>query len=61
MTHFKTTNNVTRDIFSPGTGDEVKIGEHIASYSIMLGDSIASRLGAKWSKVRAVLFVNSVY
>lgn len=29
----------------------MKIGEQIASYSIMLGDSIASRLNAKWSKV----------
>jgi hypothetical protein len=28
----------------------------IASYSIMLGDSITSRLAAKWSKVRTRAF-----
>ncbi|KAK1925358.1 beta-lactamase-like protein [Papiliotrema laurentii] len=49
LVHFKTT-NVTKDVFTPATGEEVKIGEHIASYSIMLGDSITSRLAAKWSK-----------
>ena len=47
---------MTKDVFTPATGEEVKIGEHIASYSIMLGDSITSRLAAKWSKVRTRAF-----
>lgn len=42
---------MTKDISTPATDEEIKIGEQIASYSIMLGDSISTGLGAKWSKV----------
>ncbi len=42
---------VTNDIFTPKLGEDVRIGEHVASYSIMLGDSISAGLGAKWAKV----------
>jgi len=43
---------VTKDIFTPETDEEIRIGEQVASYSIMLGDSISSGLSARWSKVR---------
>ena len=54
LSFFKTS-NVTKDVYAPATGEEVKIGEQIASYSVVLGDSIASRLGSKWSKVSSQL------
>lgn len=50
LSHFKTT-SVTKDMFAPATGEQIQIGEQIASYSVMLGDSISARLNAKWSKV----------
>ncbi|ORY31385.1 beta-lactamase-like protein [Naematelia encephala] len=42
--------SATRDVFAPKLGQEIKIGEHVASYSIMLGDTISAGLSSKWSK-----------
>ncbi|WVQ80726.1 hypothetical protein IAT38_002831 [Cryptococcus sp. DSM 104549] len=44
------TTGFTKDIFAPALGAEIKIGEHVQSYSLTLGDSIASTLTRKWSK-----------
>lgn len=41
----------TGDIFSPSLTEEIKIGEHVQSYSLTLGDSISSALAKKWSDV----------
>ncbi|ORX40182.1 putative cleavage and polyadenylation specificity factor subunit [Kockovaella imperatae] len=40
----------TKDIFAPSTGEQVVVGEQVASFSVMLGDSISSTLGSKWSR-----------
>jgi cleavage and polyadenylation specificity factor subunit 2 len=50
LSFFKGT-SVTKDVYAPKNGEEIRIGEHVASYSIMLGDSISNHLSAKWSKV----------
>lgn len=47
---FKTTSPI-HDIFHPGTNETIKIGEQVASYSMQMGESIASLLSGKWSKV----------
>ncbi|WVO19165.1 uncharacterized protein IAS62_000443 [Cryptococcus decagattii] len=39
----------TKDIFNPSLTEEIKIGEHVQSYSLTLGDSISSALAKKWS------------
>ncbi|OWT40034.1 cleavage and polyadenylation specificity factor subunit 2 [Cryptococcus neoformans] len=39
----------TKEIFSPSLTEEIKIGEHVQSYSLTLGDSISSALAKKWS------------
>ncbi|WVF69249.1 hypothetical protein IAT40_004025 [Kwoniella sp. CBS 6097] len=44
------TAGLTKDIFTPSTDQEIKIGEHVQSYSITLGDSISAGLAKKWSK-----------
>lgn len=41
---------VTTDIFTPKLDEQVILGERVASYSVMLGDSILSGLTAKMSK-----------
>ena len=51
LVKFFATTNVTKDIYTPGLEDEVRIGEHVSSYSIMLGDSITNRLSSRLSKV----------
>ncbi|OCF33419.1 cleavage and polyadenylation specificity factor subunit 2 [Kwoniella heveanensis BCC8398] len=44
------TAGLTKDIFTPSTDEKIKIGEHVQSYSITLGDSISAGLAKKWSK-----------
>lgn len=41
----------TKEIFSPSLTEEIKIGEHVQSYSLTLGDSVSSALAKKWSDV----------
>ena len=36
--------------FAPSTNETIKIGEHVQSYSLILGDGISSQLSAKWAK-----------
>lgn len=47
---FKSNTAMTHDIFHPGTNEVVRIGEHVQSYSLQLGDSITALLNGKWSK-----------
>ncbi|WVW84589.1 hypothetical protein I302_106623 [Kwoniella bestiolae CBS 10118] len=48
--YLNATSGVTKDIYVPATEEQVKIGEHVQSYSITLGDSISAGLTKKWSK-----------
>ncbi|WVR06284.1 hypothetical protein IAU60_003314 [Kwoniella sp. DSM 27419] len=50
VTALSTTAGVTKDITAPNTDETVKIGEHVQSYSITLGESISAGLSKKWSK-----------
>lgn len=47
--------SITHDLYAPRLGQEIKIGEHVKSYSINLGDSLTGMLDKKWSKVRDIL------
>jgi cleavage and polyadenylation specificity factor subunit 2 len=47
---FKSTPSITHDVFYPGTNESVRIGEHVQSFSLQLGDSISALLSGKWSK-----------
>lgn len=47
---FKSTPSITRDVFYPATNESVRIGEHVQSFSLQLGDSISALLSGKWSK-----------
>nr|ODO01039.1 cleavage and polyadenylation specificity factor subunit 2 [Cryptococcus depauperatus CBS 7855] len=40
----------TKDIFAPTDHEEIKIGEHVQSYSLSLGDSLTTSLAKKWSE-----------
>ncbi|KAK8858512.1 hypothetical protein IAR55_002739 [Kwoniella newhampshirensis] len=44
------TAGVTKDVSHPSVNEEIKIGEHVQSYSLTLGDSISTGLAKKWSK-----------
>lgn len=55
---FKSTASITTDVFYPSSNDVVRIGEHVQSYSLQLGDSISALLSGKWSKV-SLLFAGS--
>jgi cleavage and polyadenylation specificity factor subunit 2 len=48
---FRSNTAMTDDVFHPGTNEVVRIGEHVQSYSLQLGDSISALLSGKWSKV----------
>ncbi|WWD04790.1 hypothetical protein V865_002861 [Kwoniella europaea PYCC6329] len=48
--YLNSVSGVTRDIFVPVTEEQVKIGEHVQSYSITLSDTISAGLTKKWSK-----------
>ncbi|WRT67711.1 uncharacterized protein IL334_004683 [Kwoniella shivajii] len=48
--YLNSTSGITNDIYSPSTEEQIKIGEHVQSYSITLGDSISVGLAKKWSK-----------
>nr|XP_019012680.1 cleavage and polyadenylation specificity factor subunit 2 [Kwoniella pini CBS 10737]OCF51461.1 cleavage and polyadenylation specificity factor subunit 2 [Kwoniella pini CBS 10737] len=48
--YLNSTAGVTQDIYIPGTDEQIRIGEHVQSYSITLGDSISAGLAKKWSK-----------
>ncbi|WWC88746.1 uncharacterized protein L201_003659 [Kwoniella dendrophila CBS 6074] len=48
--YLNSTTGVTRDIFIPGTEEQVRIGEHVQSYSITLSDTLSAGLAKKWSK-----------
>lgn len=47
---FKSTPSITHDVFYPGTNESIRIGEHVQSFSLQLGDSISALLSGKWSK-----------
>lgn len=47
---FKSTPSITREVFYPGINESVRIGEHVQSFSLQLGDSISALLSGKWSK-----------
>ncbi|BEJ17650.1 hypothetical protein CspHIS471_0610510 [Cutaneotrichosporon sp. HIS471] len=47
---FKSTPSITREVFYPDTNESVRIGEHVQSFSLQLGDSISALLSGKWSK-----------
>ncbi len=44
---------VTKEVFAPGVGETVTIGEHTNSYSVALSESVMAGLNGKagWSKV----------
>ncbi|WWD18400.1 hypothetical protein CI109_102850 [Kwoniella shandongensis] len=44
------TAGMTKDVYHPSLAEEVRIGEHVQSYSLTLGDSISAGLAKKWSK-----------
>ncbi|TYJ58918.1 hypothetical protein B9479_000351 [Cryptococcus floricola] len=50
VTFLHSISGFTKDIFTPSLDEEIKIGEHVASYSLTLGDSITSALAKKWSE-----------
>lgn len=47
---FKSSASITDDVFHPGLNETLRIGEHVQSYSLQLGDSISALLSGKWSK-----------
>lgn len=47
---FASTTSITTDVFYPSSTDVVRIGEHVQSFSLQLGDSISGLLSGKWSK-----------
>lgn len=51
LTTFLASSSGPKEVYAPSTGQALQIGEHVQSYSFALGDSIASGLSAKWSKV----------
>ncbi|ODN95264.1 cleavage and polyadenylation specificity factor subunit 2 [Cryptococcus wingfieldii CBS 7118] len=50
VTFLHSISGFTKDIFTPSLDEEIKIGTHVASYSLTLGDSITSALAKKWSE-----------
>ncbi|KAK4684802.1 cleavage and polyadenylation specificity factor subunit 2, partial [Tremellales sp. Uapishka_1] len=50
LLHFFKSTTVTPDIYAPRLEERITIGEHVQSYSIMLGDSVSSGLLSKLSK-----------
>jgi cleavage and polyadenylation specificity factor subunit 2 len=46
--HFTPT--IGANIYAPALGETIRIGEHVQSYSLMLGDGISSSLARKWAK-----------
>ena len=52
VTFLQSSHGVTHDIYKPAVNEVVRIGEHVQSYSLTLGNSISASLNGKWSKVR---------
>jgi cleavage and polyadenylation specificity factor subunit 2 len=57
LTTFLASSSGPKEVYAPATGEALRIGEHVQSYSFALGDSIASGLSAKWSKVSLPQYV----
>ena len=50
LVKFLNSTHTTPDIFTPAVGEIVRVGEDVTSYSIMLGDSIASGVISRMAK-----------
>jgi len=51
LTSFLSSSSGPKEVYAPATGESIRIGEEIQSFSFSLGDSITSGLSAKMSKV----------
>ncbi|RXK41628.1 cleavage and polyadenylation specificity factor subunit 2 [Tremella mesenterica] len=50
LDYFRSASLITHDIHTPALYQTLRIGEHVQSYSLILGDSISASLAGKWSK-----------